>query len=128
MNAVVPNPGHGSPAEPPPEPQLQALDRSTQRLGRWFLAYLLIYPLPWLARPPSMVDVAASALGVAAFLPLYLRSFGRSDARALRAGLAVAALGAALQPFGGVWGVFVVYACGLLGVTAPPPPAAAAAA
>jgi two-component system sensor histidine kinase DesK len=119
VNAIAPNPGPGSPAEPPPEPPLQALDRSTQRMGRWFLAYLLIYPLPWLARPPSMVDVAASVLGIAAFLPLYLRSFGRSDARALRAGLAVATLGAALQPFGGVWGVFVVYACGLLGGVLP---------
>jgi two-component system sensor histidine kinase DesK len=63
--------------------------------------------------------VAASALGIAVFLPLYLRSFGHSDARALHSGLAVAALGAALHPFGGVWAVFVVYACGLLGGVLP---------
>ena len=49
----------------------------------------------------------------------YLRSFGHSDARALHSGLAVAALGAALHPFGGVWAVFVVYACGLLGGVLP---------
>jgi two-component system sensor histidine kinase DesK len=84
-------------------------------MGWWFLAYLLIYPLPWLSRPPSTVDIVASALGVAAFLPLYLAGFGRSDARALRCGAGVVAIGLALQPFGGIWGVFIVYACGLLG-------------
>jgi two-component system sensor histidine kinase DesK len=119
VNATAPNPGPGTPAEPAPEPQLQVMDRSTQPMGRWFLAYLLIYPLPWLGLPPSAMDVVVSAIGIAAFLPLYLRSFGRSDTRALRAGLAVAALGAALQPFGGVWGVFVIYACGLLGGVLP---------
>jgi two-component system sensor histidine kinase DesK len=94
---------------------MRALDRGLRRMGWWFLAYLLIYPLPWLARPPSTLDMVASAIGVAAFLPLYLAGFGRSDTRALRCGLAVGAIGLALQPFGGIWGVFVVYACGLLG-------------
>jgi two-component system sensor histidine kinase DesK len=94
--------------------QLQQADARARRIGWWFLAYLLIYPLPWLSRPPSTLDIVASVLGVAAFLPLYLRGFGRSDARALRCGLAVAAIGPVLQPFGGIWGVFVVYACGLL--------------
>ena len=94
--------------------QLQQADQLARRMGWWFLAYLLIYPLPWLSRPPSTLDIVASVLGVATFLPLYLRGFGRSDARALRCGLAVAAIGAVLQPFGGIWGVFVVYACGLL--------------
>ena len=103
----------------PPEPQLQALDRNTRRMGWWFLAYLLIYPLPWLSRPPSTLDLIGSALGVAAFLPLYLAGFGRSDTRALRCGLAVAAIGLALQPCGGIWGVFIVYACGLLGGVLP---------
>lgn len=97
-----------------PAPEVQQLERSTRQMGYWFLAYLLIYPLPWLRQPPELIDVLASALGVAVFLPLYLAGFGRSDARALRCGLAVAAIGLALQPFGGVWGVFIVYACGLL--------------
>lgn len=95
--------------------RLQQADQRWRRLGWWFLAYLLIYPLPWLSRPPAAVDLVASALGVAAFLPLYLRGFGRSDMRALGSGLAVAGIGLALQPFGGIWGVFIVYACGLLG-------------
>lgn len=112
--------------EPGPDTERLALDRGMRRMGWWFLAYLLIYPLPWLARTPSTTDLVASALGVAAFLPLYLSGFGRSDTHALRCGLAVAAIGVALQPFGGVWGVFVVYACGLLGGLLPKPRAYAA--
>ena len=108
-------------ATAPAQPELQALDRSTRRMGWWFLAYLLIYPLPWLGRPPSTLDIVASVLGVAAFLPLYLAGFGRGDTRALVCGVGVAAIGLALQPFGGVWGVFIVYACGLLGGLLPKP-------
>ena len=99
--------------------QLRQADARARRMGWWFLAYLLLYPLPWLSRPPSALDIGASLLGVAAFLPLYLRGFGHSDARALGGGLAVAGIGLALQPFGGIWGVFVVYACGLLGGVLP---------
>jgi two-component system sensor histidine kinase DesK len=113
LPATPPLAGAAAPAAAPQE--TAALDRSTRQMGYWFLAYLLIYPLPWLGRPPSVLDIAASAVGVAVFLPLYLAGFGRSDARALRCGLAVAAIGLALQPFGGIWGVFIVYACGLLG-------------
>lgn len=98
-----------------PAPEHTALDRSTRWMGWAFLAYLLIYPLPWLRRPPEPVDLLASAVGVAVFLPLYLRGFGRSDARALGYGTGVALIGLLLQPFGGIWGVFIVYACGLLG-------------
>jgi len=116
-----------TPATPTPELQeKQALERSTRHMGYWFLAYLLIYPLPWLRRPPELVDVLASMVGVAVFLPLYLAGFGRSGTRALRCGAAVAAIGLALQPFGGVWGVFIVYACGLLGGVRPQPRAHAA--
>ena len=100
-------------------PEVQALDRSTRNMGYWFLAYLLIYPLPWLRRPPELVDVLAAVIGVALFLPLYLAGFGRSDKRALHCGAAVAAIGLLLQPFGGVWGMFIVYACGLLGGVRP---------
>lgn len=112
------------PAPLPPPPgsdleQLQQLDRRARRIGWWFLAYLLLYPLPWFARPPSVLDLVVSALGLAAFLPLYLAGFGRSDERALRGGLAVAAIGLLLHPFGGIWGVFIVYAFGLLGGVLP---------
>jgi two-component system sensor histidine kinase DesK len=122
---AAPKPPHELPHEPLHKPphsdlqQLQQLDQRARRLGWWFLAYLLLYPLPWLGRPPSALDIAVSVLGVVVFLPLYLRGFGRSDARALGGGLAVAAIGLALQPFGGIWGVFIVYGCGLLGGVLP---------
>jgi two-component system sensor histidine kinase DesK len=99
---------------------LQAIDqRTTRRMGYWFLAYLLMYPLPWLQQPPGVLDIVVSLAGVAVFLPLYLAGFGRSDQRALACGAAVAAIGLALQPFGGLWGIFIVYACGLLGGVLP---------
>lgn len=101
------------------EPELRALDRSTRWMGYGFLAYLLIYPLPWLARAPSTVDLLASAVGVLLFLPLYLAGFGRHGTRTLLCGAGVAAIGVALQPFGGIWGVFIVYAGGLLGGVLP---------
>lgn len=100
-------------------PELQQLDRNARGMGYWFLAYLLIYPLPWLSRPPSWLEVLASVVGVAVFLPFYLAGFNRSDTRALQCGAAVAAVGLALQPFGGIWGVFIVYACGILGGVLP---------
>ncbi len=116
--AAAPAPVQG-PAPASAAQELKALDRSTRQMGHWFLAYLLIYPLPWLSRPPGLLDIVASALGVAVFLPLYLAGFGRSDGRALYGGLAVAAIGLVLQPAGGIWGVFIVYACGLLGGVRP---------
>lgn len=99
--------------------QLQELDRRSRHMGYWFLAYLLLYPIPWLAQPPGLWDVLASAVGIAVFLPMYLAGFGRFDTRALGCGLGVALIGLALQPFGGIWGVFIVYACGLLGSVLP---------
>ncbi|MBG6081808.1 two-component system sensor histidine kinase DesK [Rubrivivax gelatinosus] len=107
-------------------PELQQIDRGTRRMGYWFLAYLLLYPLPWLGHAPGTAALLASAAGVAVFLPLYLAGFGRSDRRALGCGAGVAAVGLALEPFGGVWGVFIVYACGLLGGVLPRRRAAAA--
>lgn len=112
---AAPGPAGMAEAEAGLQSSLAAMDRSTQRMGRWFLAYLLLYPLPWFARPPGTLDIVASVLGIALFLPLYLRGFGRSDDRALGGGAAIAAIGLALQPFGGIWGVFIVYAAGLLG-------------
>jgi len=79
-----------------------------------FLAYLLLYPLPWLARPPSATDVAAFALGLVVFVPVYLYSWRAPTARRQLACLLVTlAIGFALQPFGGVWGVFAVYAAAI---------------
>jgi two-component system, NarL family, sensor histidine kinase DesK len=100
-------------------PEQLALEQGTRRLGYWFLAYLLLYPLPWFAEAPSPIGVAASAAGIGAFLVLYLRSFGSTDTRALWSAAAVAAIGFALRPFGGIWGVFIVYACGMFAYVEP---------
>lgn len=100
-------------------PELKDLDRKSRRLGYWFLAYLLMYPLPWLAQAPTTVGLAASAAGIAAFLALYLRAYGMTGTRALAYAAAIALIGFALRPFGGIWGVFVVYACGLIAYVQP---------
>lgn len=100
-------------------PELKDIGRSSRRLGYWFLAYLLMYPLPWLAQAPSTVGLAASAAGIAAFLALYLRGFGTTDSRGLAYAAAIALIGFALRPFGGIWGVFIVYACGMLAYVQP---------
>jgi two-component system sensor histidine kinase DesK len=100
-------------------PEQNALEQGTRRLGYWFLAYLLLYPLPWLSQPPTPLGVAASVAGVLAFLVLYLRSFGTTDARATWSAAGVAGIGFALSPFGGIWGVFIVYASGLLAYVEP---------
>lgn len=102
-----------------PLPEEVELAQSTRRLGYWFLAYLLLYPLPWLNRPPDRTALLATAVGMAAFLFVYLRAYGTSDARALWAAAAIALIGFLLQPFGGIWGVFVVYACGMLAYVQP---------
>jgi two-component system sensor histidine kinase DesK len=104
---------------PAPSPEIQELDRASRRLGYWFLAYLLMYPLPWIVRPPTAVGLAASAAGIATFLVLYLTGFGRTDRRTFAYAGGIAAIGFALQPFGGIWGVFVVYACGMLAYVQP---------
>lgn len=100
-------------------PDLEDLDRSTRRLAYWFLAYLLMYPLPWLVQAPTPAGIAASIAGIAAFLVLYLRAFGATDTRALAYAAAIAFIGFALRPFGGIWGVFVVYACGMIAYVQP---------
>jgi two-component system sensor histidine kinase DesK len=78
-----------------------------------FLAYLMLYPLPWLAHPPSTGDVVAFTVGVAAFLPLYFTGFHAGGRRLLACVAGILAIGFALQPAGGVWGVFAVYAAAL---------------
>ncbi len=85
----------------------------TKSLRYVFLAYLLLYPLPWFGRPPSTADVVAFALGVAVFLPLYFVGYGASGRRLLACVAGILVVGFALQPAGGVWGVFAVYAAAL---------------
>jgi two-component system sensor histidine kinase DesK len=85
------------------------------------LAYLLMYPVPWLQARPTASSVAASAAGIALFVPLYFYGYGLPGWRRLWVVAAVFALGFALAPCGGVWSVFVVYAASLAGFSRPAP-------
>ena len=84
-----------------------------------FLAYLLLYPLPWLFEPPGTLDLVASAAGIAVFVPVYLYAWSQSGARLLVGAAAILGIGFALQPFGGVWGMFGVYAAALVAYVRP---------
>lgn len=77
---------------------------------RWiWLAYLLIYPLPWFVRKPTVIDVVVSCVAMAVFLWLYLHHWEQRRGRLLATALLVVAISFGLQPFGGLWGVFTVY-------------------
>jgi two-component system sensor histidine kinase DesK len=96
-----------------------SVDRPARRLRLLILAYLLMYPLPWLARPPTAAALAASAAGLAVFLVLYFRVWNLSGWRRLPFAGGMLAIGFALQPFGGIWSVFAVYAATTAGFTRP---------
>lgn len=85
--------------------------RSARRLS--LLAYLLIYGLPWLAQPPTNQAVAASIVGIALFLVVFLDAYFRRPRLILPHVVAMAAIGYALAPFGGGWSVFSIYAASL---------------
>jgi two-component system sensor histidine kinase DesK len=92
------------------------VDRSWlgRNLEYLFLAYLLLYPLPWLwGRAPTAIEVAAFALGVAVFLPLYFASHRVAGRLQLACVAGVLLVGFALQPFNGVWSVFAVYSAAM---------------
>lgn len=98
----------------------EPLDPLQRRLRLVTLSYLLIYPLPWLERPPTAEALAASALGVGVFLVAYCRVWGFSDARRLWYALPMLGVGLALSPFHGTWSVFVGYAGSTAGFVRPP--------
>ncbi len=101
------------------------------RWGKWvWLIYLLLYPLPYLVRPPSMTAAIVSVLGVAAFLVMYVGSMTSRPTRNAIIGYTAGTtlLSFALQPFGGLWGVFTIYAASFAAGIRPPRHAAIAVA
>ena len=96
-----------------------APENTPRRLRLVFLAYLLMYPLPWLEHRPTGIAVIASALGIAGFLALYFRSYGQRTWARIPTGFAVLAIGFALHDCGGVWSVFAVYAASMVGFARP---------
>jgi two-component system sensor histidine kinase DesK len=81
-----------------------------------WLGYLGLYFLPWIGKAPGRTELAASAIGVIAFLALYADAYLRWPARRLPHVVGIAAIGYLLSPFGGAWGVFNVYASALAGL------------
>jgi len=79
-----------------------------------FAIYLLLYPLPWLARGIPPWGGIAFITGVIVFLTLPLLPGKLSPAIEIRA-FAYAAIGAALIPFQGYWGVFFISAAATCG-------------
>ncbi len=85
--------------------------------ARWsliWLAYLVIYFLPWFGRAPSATQIAASLIGVAVFLGVYYDAYFNVRRSVIPHAIAMAAIGYALASFGGVWTVFDVFAASLL--------------
>lgn len=83
--------------------------------SRWiWLAYLLMYPLPWLIRAPSQTDVLVSIAAIAVFLWLYIRHWQASRTRLIAIASIVVVMSFLLQPFGGLWGVFTIYGIAML--------------
>ncbi|MEG3086973.1 sensor histidine kinase [Sphingomonas sp. PB4P5] len=79
--------------------------------GPWpWLVYLAFYAMPWLWRPPTHVQLIASVIGIAVFLPTYFISHRLNGMRLLGTIAAIFAIGAMLAPFGGSWTVFSIYA------------------
>jgi two-component system sensor histidine kinase DesK len=98
---------------------------SWRYIRRIVLAYLLMYPLPWIAQAPDARDLLASAVGIAVFVPLFFRGYGCAGWTRLAYSAAYVALGLALAPCGGLWTIFIVYACAQAGYSRPPRIAAA---
>lgn len=79
--------------------------------GPWpWLVYLVFYAMPWLWRAPDAWQLAASAAGLAVFLPVYLLSHRLAGARLIAAASVILAIGIVLTPVGGGWTVFPIYA------------------
>lgn len=108
-----------APPETSPAPATGATGGQPPWVKWLYLAYLLLYPLPWLAKPPDPVDIAASAVGVVVFLWINLAGFESVDRRRLLTVAATAAIGWLLMPFGGMWTVFLVYAAAAAGFIEP---------
>lgn len=107
LTATVPARDHGTMDTHP------ALQTRSQRWweGPWpWLVYLIFYAMPWIWRAPDGWQVAASAAGLAVFLPVYILSHRLAGARLIAAAAVMLAIGLALTPVGGGWTVFPIYA------------------
>ncbi len=88
--------------------------------GPWpWLVYLVFLPLPWLWKWPDARTIIASALGVVAFLPLYVAAHRWQGPRLIAACAAITAIGIALAAWPVGWTVFPIYAASAMGHARP---------
>lgn len=88
--------------------------------GPWpWLIYLVFYAVPWLWVWPTAWQLAASAAGLAVFLPAYFISHRLTGVRLFAAAAVMLAVGVLLAPVGGGWTVFPIYAAAEAGRARP---------
>jgi two-component system sensor histidine kinase DesK len=83
---------------------------SRRRWSLVFLCYLPFYFIGWLFRKPSALELAASLVGLVAFLTLFFVIWNRKGRPLLGHVLAIYGVGLALTPFGAGWSVYTIYA------------------
>ena len=84
-----------------------------------WLAYLAIYFIPWFGHWPTVRQAIGSAVGVTVFLAVYFDAYFGNRRSVVPHAFAMAGIGFALSPFGGVWSVFDVYSASLLAAALP---------
>lgn len=88
--------------------------------GPWpWLIYLVFYAVPWLWVWPTAWQLAASAVGLAVFLPVYFVSHRMTGTRLFAMAGIMMLVGVALAPVGGGWTVFPIYAASEAGRVQP---------
>jgi two-component system sensor histidine kinase DesK len=96
-------------------------EKSLRRLRTLTLAYLLMYPAPWLlgGPTPDSKAIIASLLAIGVFLALYFHGYFLRGWSRLCIAAAMVGIGFSLSPYGGLWNVFIVYAASLAGFGRP---------
>ncbi len=92
---------------------------TTDRKRYWWLAYLLLYPLPWFSEPPAWAQALGALVGISAFVVVYARSSRYRDQRGLVPVALTLGIGGALIFCGGAWSVFPIYAAAMAGQLRP---------
>lgn len=88
--------------------------------GPWpWLIYLVFYAAPWLWVRPTAWQLAASAVGLAVFLPVYFASHRLTGPRLFATAAVMLVVGVALAPVSGGWTVFPIYAASEAGRARP---------
>lgn len=97
--------------EPDPVSYRSALKRITDPRRPWlWLAYLALYFVTWIGNPPDTSDLIWSAIGLSAFLVLYIWASRLRGRILIVPAVAILLIGFALAPTGGNWSVLSIYA------------------